>query len=452
VADNHISLRSIPGDDRVFAAVKTSKDNLGSSQWLLAGLVRSSTGNWTVSPIGTVGDKWTRPVLSLDTQNQKAYVFMSSATGGGKILYKTSPIASTFDFSSTSATFISASGAAINNPTTAKQPVSGASDMVVLASTNSRYYHGEMDLPDALDQTPPSVPQALSASNVTSNALRLSWQASTDASGVASYSVYRDGQLAGTPTAASFLDTGLTPSTAYEYTVTATDTAGNVSAPSNPFSVTTSDGTTSVIAFRGASSGDNGVGATSLTLPVPAATSPGDVMVAGMAVRGQPALTAPAGWDLVRLDPRGTTMEQAVYTRVAGPSEPGTYTWTISASRVAVGVISSYSGVSTTSPVSASSGQVSDASAQITAPSVDVGVDGSAVVGFFGIVRITSVAPPEAFDEREEHSSVPTAPYFATIETADRAWAPAGPTGALSATAATSAVNIGQLVVLRPSA
>lgn len=45
--------------------------------------------------------------------------------------------------------------------------------------------------------------------------------------------------LVGSPTSASFVDTGLSPSTTYTYTVEAVDTAGNVSAPSNPISVTT---------------------------------------------------------------------------------------------------------------------------------------------------------------------------------------------------------------------
>ncbi len=452
VADNHISLRSIPGDDRVFAAVKTSKDNLGSSQTLLAGLVRSPTGGWTVDPFGTVGDGWTRPVLSLDTVNQTAYVFMSSATGGGRILYKTSPIASTLNFSNSASTFLSSGSLKINNSTTAKQPVTSGSGMVVLASTVHRYFHGELGIAGAPDQTQPSIPLGLSASNVTSNSVQLSWQASTDNAAVAGYEVYRNGGLVGSPTTPSFLNTGLAASTQYDYTVKAVDTSGNVSGLSDPLMVTTNAGTSGTIEFRGATSGDNGVGGTSLTLPVPAATMPGDVMVAGLAVRGQPTLTPPAGWDLVRLDPRGTTMEQAVYTKVAGGSEPSSYSWTIAASRVAVGAISTYSGVSTTDPVSASSGQVSDASIQITAPSVDVGVDGSTVVGVFGINRLTTMAPPDGMGERSEHSCIATAPYFASIEMADLAWAPAGPTGAQSATAGTSGINIGQLVVLRPLA
>ncbi len=412
VADNHISLRSIPGDDRVFAAVKTSKDNLGSGETLVAGLVRSSTGSWTVDPFGTVGDGWTRPVLSLDPANQTAYVFMTSATGGGKILYKTSPIASTLNFSNSASTFISSGSLKINNPTSAKAPVTSSSGMVVLASTAHRYYHGEMGLAGAVDGTPPSTPAGLQASNVTSNAVQLSWQASTDDSGVAGYQVYRDGNLVGSPSVTSLLDTGLSASTEYVYTVKAVDTSGNVSGLSDPLPVTTDEGTSSTITFRGSASGDNGLGGTSLTVPVPAATSAGDVMVAGLAVRGQPVLTPPAGWSLVRLDPRGTTMEQAVYTKVADGSEPSSYSWTIGASRVAVGAISTYSGVSTTAPVSASSGQTNDASIQIAAPSVDVDVDGSTVVGVFGITRVTTVAPPAVMEEREEHSSHPDGPLL----------------------------------------
>ena len=53
------------------------------------------------------------------------------------------------------------------------------------------------------------------------------------------YEVYRDGLLAGTPTAPSFLDGGLQRGTTYSYAVRARDAAGNFSALTAPVGATT---------------------------------------------------------------------------------------------------------------------------------------------------------------------------------------------------------------------
>jgi hypothetical protein len=90
------------------------------------------------------------------------------------------------------------------------------------------------------DTTAPSVPTGLAAPSKTSTSVSLAWTASTDASGIAGYDVYRDGSLVGSPTSASYTDSGLTLGTAYSYTVRARDTAGNASAQSTALSVTTS--------------------------------------------------------------------------------------------------------------------------------------------------------------------------------------------------------------------
>src|SRR2546425_1622860 len=86
------------------------------------------------------------------------------------------------------------------------------------------------------DITPPSVPTNLSASAMSSLQMNLSWTASTDNVGVAGYTIYRGGSQIATASLASYSDTGLSPSTAYAYTVAAYDAAGNVSVQSAPAS------------------------------------------------------------------------------------------------------------------------------------------------------------------------------------------------------------------------
>ncbi len=84
-----------------------------------------------------------------------------------------------------------------------------------------------------------SVPANLTASNTTSTATTLNWGASAGGSGTVTYAIDRNGTQIATTTATSYTDTGLSPGTTYNYTVTASDTAGDTSAASNTATVTT---------------------------------------------------------------------------------------------------------------------------------------------------------------------------------------------------------------------
>ncbi len=90
------------------------------------------------------------------------------------------------------------------------------------------------------DNVAPTVPTGLTASAVSATQINLSWAASTDNVEVTAYKAYRNGVQAGTPTGASFSDTGLTAATTYNYTVVACDAAGNCSAQSAAVSAITS--------------------------------------------------------------------------------------------------------------------------------------------------------------------------------------------------------------------
>jgi hypothetical protein len=96
---------------------------------------------------------------------------------------------------------------------------------------------------DGGDTTPPVAPTGLTAAALSSTEVELSWNASSDNVGVTAYSVYRDGVRVCSVAALSCIDTGLSPSTTYSYTVKARDAAGNFSPPSNTATVTTPPGT-----------------------------------------------------------------------------------------------------------------------------------------------------------------------------------------------------------------
>ncbi|MEA2209267.1 MAG: hypothetical protein QOF54_1744, partial [Solirubrobacteraceae bacterium] len=91
------------------------------------------------------------------------------------------------------------------------------------------------------DQTAPSVPQGPKASAAGSTQTDLSWSPSSDNVAVAGYTIRRDGQVIAQTanTATRFVDSSLTPSTSYSYTVDAYDAAGNHSSQSEPAVATT---------------------------------------------------------------------------------------------------------------------------------------------------------------------------------------------------------------------
>ncbi|HUE58146.1 MAG TPA: fibronectin type III domain-containing protein, partial [Acidimicrobiales bacterium] len=89
------------------------------------------------------------------------------------------------------------------------------------------------------DTQPPSSPQGLRATVVSSGEVDLAWSPSTDNVGVAGYKVLRNGAPVGTTSNTSYRDTGLSANTTYTYSVEAFDAAGNFSAPSSPVKATT---------------------------------------------------------------------------------------------------------------------------------------------------------------------------------------------------------------------
>lgn len=94
-------------------------------------------------------------------------------------------------------------------------------------------------IPDTL---PPSVPDGLTASNISSSGLTLNWNPSTDDEVVAGYRVFLSDTLFSTLQGAnntSLNVTGLLPSTSYSFTVAAFDTSGNTSAQSDRLLITT---------------------------------------------------------------------------------------------------------------------------------------------------------------------------------------------------------------------
>ncbi|HEY3872168.1 MAG TPA: discoidin domain-containing protein, partial [Actinocrinis sp.] len=91
--------------------------------------------------------------------------------------------------------------------------------------------------------TPPTAPTNLTVTGTTYNSVSLSWTASTGSNGVAGYTITQTAgsasTTAGSTAGTTFTVTGLGASTAYSFSVTAHDSSGNVSQPSNTVRATT---------------------------------------------------------------------------------------------------------------------------------------------------------------------------------------------------------------------
>lgn len=92
-----------------------------------------------------------------------------------------------------------------------------------------------------VESSAPGTPTSLSATATSSQSITLTWTAPSDNIGVAGYEVYRGGSLVAIKHGSTgFVDTQLSGSTNYSYTIKAFDAAGNLSAATSAASATTS--------------------------------------------------------------------------------------------------------------------------------------------------------------------------------------------------------------------
>ena len=188
-----------------------------------------------------------------------------------------------------------------------------------------------------------------------------------------------------------------------------------------------------------------------MTVARPAGVQAGDLLLAQIAADDTNSVSAP-GWTLIRQDKdTGEGFWQAVLYRIAGSSEPASYTLTpvqSTAGETGFG-ISVYRGVDPTNPINAHGGQVTSAFiSTITAPSVTTTVANTRLVTFFGRDGAQSHTPPSGMVERWEVSM--SSPQDMAASSDDESRSSAGATGSRVATTSGSNNGIGQAVALVP--
>jgi hypothetical protein len=194
-----------------------------------------------------------------------------------------------------------------------------------------------------------------------------------------------------------------------------------------------------------------------LTINVPAGTVANDVMIAAVAVQpSTTVVTPPAGWTLIRQINNGvaTTNSLYIYRRVAGGSEPASYTWTPAGLAYAAGGIQSFAGVDTTTPIDVENGAATVSALTHATPSVVTTVANTMVVTFHTMASSATWVSPAGMTEALDDSAL-TAPDAngQSIEGNHIAQAAIGATGVKTATASASADRgNAHILALRPAA
>lgn len=196
----------------------------------------------------------------------------------------------------------------------------------------------------------------------------------------------------------------------------------------------------------------------SLTISKPTGTSQGDVMLASIAVRNSAAtIAAPAGWTLIRQTAQGSgdSLRLATYYRLVGASEGANYTWSFSGGSIsgAVGGITTYSGVNTTTPIDAEAGGATASSTSHIAPTVTTTLADGMLVTTHAFASSATWTPPTGMTEAVDIASAAASTAGVAMEINWQERPASGATGARTAIASGNAdAGATQSVALRPAA
>ena len=206
-------------------------------------------------------------------------------------------------------------------------------------------------------------------------------------------------------------------------------------------------------AFRSAASATT-TGAT-LTITKPSGVATNDVLIASIGLTpSSVAITPPAGWTLVRrTDNAGpTSNSMAVYSRVAGASEPASYAWGVSGASFTVGGVQAFTGVDTATPIDVENGQSTASATTHATPGVTTSLANTLVVTSHAFASSRTWTPPSGMTESFDRPSGANSATGMSIEGNRGLQAVAGVTGTKTATAAGNAdAGNTHILALKPS-
>jgi Bacterial Ig-like domain len=405
--DDHLNIKDLDDSNgQAFAVVKTSLNAPGSAPLIVLYHIDMGTLTAASHTVWTVADNVTRAITVLDKGARDVYVFGAAPCCSGGIVYmKRSAIANPTFAAGLGTPFIqSAQDPKINNPTSTKQSVDGTTGLLVLAGDDSTrfYLHNFLSLGGdgggGGDTTAPPITATSPADGATGVAVGSNVTAT-----------FSEAMDAGTVPGAFTLTAGgsavsaavtydpqanratldpaadLVPGTTYTARVSgAKDSAGNTVVAKTWTFTTAAAPSPTGIAREAVSTVVGSTATASITIPKPAGTVAGDVLVACLALNGGRVATggAPAGWSPIASDAVIANPHIFGYYKVAGSSDPADYRWTLASSVTSGAGIARYSGVNTSTPLDAPASTASGTAASTPIiPGVTTATAGAMLVG-----------------------------------------------------------------------
>lgn len=244
---------------------------------------------------------------------------------------------------------------------------------------------------------------------------------------------------------AAFTDTTANPGNSFG--------AGTLAAPTGLGLTAAGCSGVSTITATGSTTVADATTGASVTIPRPLGAQAGDVLIAQVDFHTHSfvgTITAPSGWTTVRVDNDTNHEMQGVFWKVAGASEPASYTFvntTADTNREGTGAITSYRGVDRTNPIDAHAATTYPSGASsIVAPSVTTTIAGTKLLALLGQRANGPVTPPTGMTERYEIN----AGNQCLVTMADENRAAVGATGTRTFTSADNGSSVVQTVALRP--
>lgn len=190
-----------------------------------------------------------------------------------------------------------------------------------------------------------------------------------------------------------------------------------------------------------------------LSVTKPSGTVEGDVLIASRMYYGDDSTsTPPSGWTLIdyaseaspETDPGHRLL---VYYKVAGSSEPSSYSWGMGGDQVQSVAIACYSAVKTSSPIDVFNVQSNGTSSSMTSAAVTTTAANAMLVfaGCAGQSAAFTATPPSGFTERVEYYADWRCQYIA-----DKVQASTGSSGSATATLSVSRPNWASIIALKP--
>lgn len=182
----------------------------------------------------------------------------------------------------------------------------------------------------------------------------------------------------------------------------------------------------------------------------PTGTKAGDLLIAGLMFEKGGSVTpgAPTGWTLIQRTNQGNNVGMATYYKIAGSSEPSTYTFSLSSGpKWSIG-ISRIEGADPTNPIDANNGAFGGPSSKADAPSITSTVCNALVMAFYTNKKdATWTAAPgttEVYDKPNNQQGLTSNMMAYYVQPAE------GATGTKTATASIAEYWVAQQVAVRP--